>query len=99
MKNQSRLYSSIKQEELTPDMQLLAEVCGMDKLRLILEELRGMTFYIPRITRIEKFVDRWLAENKRLPPKELARELGVSENYIRRFTARRFKEKQAARLR
>jgi hypothetical protein len=85
MENTRNLYQSIQEEELTPDLQLLAQVCGMESIRIILKEFKGLNFYIPKITRIEKFVRRYLRENQSKPPKELARELGVSENYVKKL--------------
>ena len=90
MSKQNKLYSSIRVEELTADMQLLSEVCGLEKVQSLLKEFQCLSFYFPKITRIDKFINRYLTENRERSPKELAMELGVSEQYIKRMLQSRF---------
>jgi hypothetical protein len=78
---QDKLYL-IEYEDLTPDLQLLAEVIGMDTTRIILRELAGVYLYIPNISRLERFVLRYLTSNIEKPVKKTANELGVSAQFL-----------------
>lgn len=72
----------IEYEDLTPDLQLLADVVGMDNTRVILRELAGVYLYIPNISRLERFVLRYLQDNIDKPVKKTANELGVSAQFL-----------------
>jgi hypothetical protein len=85
------LYEKLDYEDLTPDIRLLADVCGIDSARLILKNLAGLQFYIPKITSFEGFVYKYLVENKHKNNKEIARDLEVSEAYIKTVKKRRSK--------
>jgi len=78
---QDKLYL-IEYEDLTPDLQLLADVIGMDTTRIILRELAGVYLYIPNISRLERFVLRYLKSNIEKPVKKTANELGVSAQFL-----------------
>jgi hypothetical protein len=78
---QDKLYL-IEYEDLTPDLQLLADVIGMDTTRIILRELAGVYLYIPNISRLERFVLRYLTSNIEKPVKKTANELGVSAQFL-----------------
>jgi hypothetical protein len=80
---QKKIYDMIEPQDLTPDMRLIAEVCGIDNARKILRDLGGTSVYIPKITRLHSFVDRYMADNSGKERKDIARELGVSETYLR----------------
>ncbi|MFP4544549.1 MAG: hypothetical protein ACLFQU_09960 [Candidatus Kapaibacterium sp.] len=77
------IYDSISRDELTPDLQLIADICGLDTVRQLLKEYPGMNFYIPKVTRLDSFVSRIVRENKDSSIKHLALKLGVSEQYLR----------------
>ena len=89
----ANVYEQIRREELTPDLQLLAEICGMDSLRKILESLNGLSFYIPKMTRFERFIIRYLSENPDEKMKETAKKLGVSEQYLNNLSKREMESK------
>ena len=72
----------IEYEDLTPDLQLLADVVGMENTRVILRELAGVYIYIPNISRLERFVLRYLQDNIDKPVKKTANELGVSAQFL-----------------
>lgn len=72
----------IEYEDLTPDLQLLADVVGMENTRVILRELAGVYLYIPNISRLERFVLRYLQDNIDKPVKKTANELGVSAQFL-----------------
>lgn len=77
------IYDLIKDDELTEDLALIRNACGMDTVRILLKNLNGLSFYIPKITRLDNFISRYLDENKSKNPKQLARELNVTEQHIK----------------
>lgn len=83
------IFDYITEDELTEDLRMLADVCGIDCVRKILENLSGMSFYIPKVSRFERFIDRYIAENNAKSIKALALELGVSDQYLRNKRRRR----------
>jgi hypothetical protein len=79
------IYGAIKSDELPPDLALLSKVCGIECIQSLLREFGGLSFYIPKITRIDLFIGRYLKEHKSDPPKKLALDLNVSEQYIKKM--------------
>jgi len=77
------IYDMIELDELTPDMRLIAQVCGEKAMRDILRHLGGTQFYIPKMSKFDTFVLRYIKTNKDKPIKLIAVDLGVSEQYIR----------------
>ncbi|MBX3044136.1 MAG: hypothetical protein KIT33_04325 [Candidatus Kapabacteria bacterium] len=86
------IFSGINYEDLTPDIRLMADACGIEAVRKILMNLNGLQFYIPKITSFEKFVLRYLSENKSKSLKEIARELEVTEYYLKAVKKRNLSE-------
>lgn len=76
-------YELINYEDLTPDIKLIADVCGIEPVRNILKNLNGLQFYIPKVTSFERFVFRYINENNHKSIKEIARELEVTEYYLK----------------
>ncbi len=79
------VYEIIQEAELTPDLQIMADLCGIDIVRTLLRTLPGMSFYIPKITRLDSFVRRFISINRDKSRKQIAKELNVSENYLKQF--------------
>ena len=79
------IFDIIEDNELTPDLQIMADICGIDLVRQLLRTLPGMSFYIPKITRLDSFVRRFISLNKEKSRKQIAKELNVSENYLKQF--------------
>lgn len=79
------IYEQIKEEELPPDMQMVADVCGIEAARKMLKEMSGMSVYIPKMSKIAPFIKRYLRENPDKSRKALARTLKVSELYLKKF--------------
>ena len=77
--------SAIVPSELTPDLQIVADKCGFETVIALLKNLQGTSIYVPRISRLTNYVVRYIKENQTKSIKELALELGVSENYIRKL--------------
>ncbi len=80
------IFDEIQKEELTPDLQLLADVCGMECVRLLLRTLPSSSFYLPKITRFEKFIARYVEQHQDKTERMLALELGVCEPFIKKIT-------------
>jgi predicted transcriptional regulator len=76
-------FEQINYDDLTPDIRLIADVCGIEAVREILRNLNGLQFYIPKVTSFERFVYRYINENNHKTIKEIARELDVTEYYLK----------------
>ena len=85
------ILDQLSEQDLTPDLKIVAAVCGMHTVREMLRQLQGMSFYIPRITNFSEFVDRYISDNRFKSAKVLSRELGVSEQYVRRCKKKKSK--------
>lgn len=83
IKFMSDFYDQIKYEDLNPDIKMIADSCGIDVARNIIRHLGGLQFYIPKVTGFESFVLRFMFENKHSKLKDIARLLGVSEQYLK----------------
>ncbi len=86
----SDFYDEIKYDELSTDIQMIADVCGIECTRNIIRHLGGLQFYIPKVTGYESFVFRYMTENRNLRLKDIAKKLGVSEQYLK-IVRKRFK--------
>jgi len=85
------VFEKLTPDDLTPDLRMLASVCGLDLIKKMLLNFPGMNFYVPRITRLDNFLGKYMIANQMRPIKELARELSVSEQFIRTFYRNRIK--------
>lgn len=77
------VYDKLTMEDLTEDLQYLAEACGMEGARNVLRNYAGVSFYIPHVARFDGFVERYLENNKDKSVKTLSIELKTSEQHIR----------------
>ncbi len=75
-------------EDLTPDFQMLANICGLETAKTIIKNFSGFSFYIPKVTCFSKLMEKYIAEKKSQTTKQIARELGVSEQHIRNIKKR-----------
>lgn len=78
-------YDEIEYDDLTSDLMIVAEYCGLDAVRKMLRELPGMSFYIPRISRLDKFISRFTKQNKGKSRKEIAKHLRVTEQFLKKY--------------
>lgn len=78
-------YDEIEYEDLTDDLMIMAEHCWIDAVRQMLRELPGMSFYIPRISRLDKFIARFTKENRDKSRKEIAKKLRVTEQFLKKY--------------
>jgi hypothetical protein len=76
------IFEKIEMEDLTEDLTLIAEAMGLDVVRNLMRQLSGLYVYVPRISRLERFVRRYMEENSHKPFKEIALDLNVSSQYL-----------------
>lgn len=74
----------IRREDLEGDLGILADICGMETVRKVMREMNGLTIYIPKISRLHVFIDRYLEDNPERDLKLIACDLGVSATFIRK---------------
>ena len=77
------IYDQIENGDLTEDLSMVASLIGMHAVRKLIKEMPGQSFYVPRITRLDSFIARYIDKTKSRNQKEIARELQVSEQYVR----------------
>jgi hypothetical protein len=77
------VFAKITEEDLTPDLRMISDACGIDSVKGLLREFGGMSFYIPKITRLDKFILKYLDENNEKSLKQIAKELNVSEQFLK----------------
>ncbi len=77
------VYDMITQDDLTEDLRDLALVIGIENVRKLLKSYSGAQFYIPKITRLDAFIQHYLSCNKAKDTKKIAYELSCSEQYVR----------------
>lgn len=75
------IYSQVESADLNYDLKLIADICGIDTIRLLLQELSGLRIYIPRLSALDKFLMRYIDDNKEKSIKQIARELKISEQH------------------
>ncbi len=69
--------------DLTEDLQMIYDVCGEAVVIQMIENLGGLSFYVPKITRFDDLIYRYIRENKAETLKKLAMRLGVTEQYLK----------------
>jgi len=84
-----KIFDFMTKEDLTPDLGMLESVLGMDIIKKLLKEFSGMSFYIPKITRLDSLIMKYIEKNKGKTTKELAKELNVSTPYLKSFEFRK----------
>lgn len=77
------IFDMLEEDDLTTDLQLLSDVCGIEIVKQIIKDLNGLNFYIPKITHLETLVMRYAKLNKHKPIKIIAKELGISEPHLK----------------
>lgn len=80
------ILKNIQYDDLTEDLKLIADIGGLEVAIRMIDELNGVTIYIPRISRLTSFIKRYTKENcKNHSIKQIARDLKVSEQLIKQF--------------
>ncbi len=78
-----KVLDMMASDDLTEDLKLIESVCGMDTVKKLMTDLSGINFYIPKITSLETLVMRYIKTNSGKSFKQMARELGVSDVYVK----------------
>lgn len=80
------LYEHIQKDDLSEDLKMLAEICGMDVVVKLMKNYAGLQFYIPKINSFKNIYKRTIKnESNSISNKDLAAKLEVSEEYIRKI--------------
>jgi hypothetical protein len=77
------VYELLTEEDLTSDLQLLQDICGIDTIRSLLRNFGGLSFYIPKITRLDSLVLKYVKAHSDETYKKIAKELNVSEQFLK----------------
>ena len=77
------VFEMVETDDLTADLQIITEICGIETVRKLLKHFAGLNFYIPKLSRLETFVLRYIKLNKSIGFKRMAKDLGVSEYFLR----------------
>ena len=85
------VYGQIEYEDLTYELKLMADACGIETVQKLLRHLGGMSFYLPKLSRLDNFIMKYLSQNKSKSLKEIAKDLKVSEQFLRMFRKRNSK--------
>lgn len=72
-------------DELTDDLKLLSDIIGLENVIKLINNLQGLEFYIPKYTKLKKYINRYLNFRKGASIKQISLELNVSEQFIRNF--------------
>tara|TARA_B100000614_G_C14216249_1_gene356187 strand:- start:11 stop:286 length:276 start_codon:yes stop_codon:yes gene_type:complete len=76
-------YQILEREDLSPDMQMIYDLVGIDIVKKLLENYSGLSFYVPKITRFDTMIMRYIKLNKEKTLKQVAMELSVTEQYLK----------------
>lgn len=82
------ILKDLQYADLTEDLQMIYDVCGEEVVIKLIENLGGLSFYVPKITRFDDLIYRYIRENKQQTYKKLAARLGVTEQYIKSIVKR-----------
>lgn len=85
MERAKDIYSKIEIEDLTEDLKLVAQACGIETVRTLLRFCAGLSIYVPKIARLDRFIVRYIRENSDKNFKLIASELGVTEQFIKKL--------------
>lgn len=77
------IFETIEPDDLSPDLRLICDAMGIVVVRDMMRNLGGLSIYVPKITRLDSFIDKYVLNNSSKNYKQLAVELGVSEQYLR----------------
>ena len=80
-----KAYNNIEFEDLTPDLEIIADVCGIEATRKLIEHASGHTYYIPKLSKLKGFCLEYVKKNKDETNFKIARNLECSTEYIVRL--------------
>jgi len=77
------VFDLLTESDLTPDLKILYNVCGLETVKKILQNLNGLNFYVPGISHLDTLVIKYMNNNPEKTIKQMALDLGVSEPYLK----------------
>jgi hypothetical protein len=76
------IFDLITEDDMTPDLKMLTGICGMNTMKEILRNFGGLNFYIPKLSRLDSLVLKYVKLNRKKENKQIARELNVTVQYL-----------------
>ena len=86
--NNFEIKHIISKEDLTIDLKLVLDICGMETVIKMINNLGGLSIYIPKISHLDTLVKKYIKKNPEKTLKEIAKELKVSEPFLKNVTKR-----------
>jgi hypothetical protein len=83
------VFQLISREDLTVDLQLIFDICGMDIVVQLIKNLSGLSIYIPKISHLDTLVEKYIKSHPQKNYKEIAKDLNVSEPYLKNLVKRK----------
>jgi len=77
------VFDLLSESDLTPDLKILLNVCGIETVKTILKNLAGLSFYVPGISHLDTLVMKYISKYPEKTYKQIAFDLGVSEPYLK----------------
>ena len=82
----SKLMNYLDIEDLPPDLKDVAEECGLDIVKSLLQVFPSTNIYIPNLKNLEPTVKKYIKDRYRAhSARDLARQLNLSEPHIRKM--------------
>jgi hypothetical protein len=85
MKTTNDIYDKIEEDDLPVDLQIIASLCGMEIVRMLFRNCQGMNIYVPKLSRMDSFITKYIKSNPNKSFKQMALELRLSEQFLRNF--------------
>lgn len=80
------LLDYLEISDLPEDLKDIANECGLETVKLLLRVFPSTNIYIPNLKNLESPVKKYISERyKKKTPRELARDLSLSEPHIRKM--------------
>lgn len=79
--NIKKILEHLDYTDLTDDLKIIADECGMETVKIILETFDGTAIYIPTVNNIESLLLKYLRFRENENPRKLRKEIGRSIEY------------------
>ncbi len=77
------VFDLLSENDLTADLKILYNVCGLETVKIMLKNLSGLNFYVPGISHLDTLVLKYMKKYPEKTIKQTAFDLGVSEPYLK----------------
>jgi hypothetical protein len=92
------IYDFVAADDLTPDLAIICDVCGMDTVKEMLRKMPGLSLYIPKTAHLETLVTRYLSENTDKTLLQIAKDAQVSIAYLRQLERKILMSKKKSKI-